>query len=437
MGTLYEVTPGEGIDPIKLSTVDRLALTPPDGLIVYDTDLDKLFVYNGTLWVDLTASGSGPAGSGTLNYISKWTPDGVTLGNSLIQDDGTTLSIGTAPAGFTKLYHVANETYSFYSTNGNTTADSVSVFGSASGIKATPNTHYNAGGLFQARSSDHANYGIIGAAGSITPPTFSGEKYIGGYFMATAGDSLNYGVYVETIKDNTDDNVGIYINTANAGAGDHYIGKLIDGNEGAGQVLTSDAAGYASWATPTTGTVTDVTGTTPIASSGGTTPAISISAATTGAAGSMSAADKTKLDGISADADKYYSQPLIDTTGGSIDAPYGTPAILTSAANFYITVAETGTYIIYGSVNIDDDLNKDNDALELVYGIDPLGASSPAIGPVPYQQNGQHKKNKRNGIQGTWLGVSLNATDRVHMYMSTCDGPCTWLGGRIFIAQWK
>jgi len=54
------------------------------------------------------------------------------------------------------------------------------------------------------------------------------------------------------------------------------------------------SAGYST----TTGTVTGVTGTTPIASSGGATPAISISAATTSAAGSMSGADKSKLDGL-------------------------------------------------------------------------------------------------------------------------------------------
>jgi hypothetical protein len=48
--------------------------------------------------------------------------------------------------------------------------------------------------------------------------------------------------------------------------------------------------------------VQSVTGTAPIISSGGTTPAISISAATTGAAGSMSSADKTKLDGIASGA---------------------------------------------------------------------------------------------------------------------------------------
>lgn len=57
--------------------------------------------------------------------------------------------------------------------------------------------------------------------------------------------------------------------------------------------------GVASGATANTGTVTSVSGTAPIAVATGTsTPAISISAATTSAAGSMSAADKTKLDGV-------------------------------------------------------------------------------------------------------------------------------------------
>ena len=53
------------------------------------------------------------------------------------------------------------------------------------------------------------------------------------------------------------------------------------------------------------GTVTSVTGTAPITSSGGNTPAVGISAATTTTAGSMSAADKTKLDGIAASANNY------------------------------------------------------------------------------------------------------------------------------------
>ena len=51
-----------------------------------------------------------------------------------------------------------------------------------------------------------------------------------------------------------------------------------------------------------------VTGTAPIVSSGGSTPAISISAATTSAAGSMSAADKSSLSGLTT---KYESTVLV------------------------------------------------------------------------------------------------------------------------------
>jgi len=46
-----------------------------------------------------------------------------------------------------------------------------------------------------------------------------------------------------------------------------------------GQVLTSAGAGTPTWTTPTTGTVTSVSGTSPVASSGGATPAISLSSA--------------------------------------------------------------------------------------------------------------------------------------------------------------
>jgi hypothetical protein len=76
----------------------------------------------------------------------------------------------------------------------------------------------------------------------------------------------------------------------------------------------TNGAGY----TTNTGTVTDVTGTAPIASTGGTAPTISISAATTSAAGSMSAADKTKLDGIAASATNVTNTNQLTNGAGFI-----------------------------------------------------------------------------------------------------------------------
>jgi hypothetical protein len=64
-----------------------------------------------------------------------------------------------------------------------------------------------------------------------------------------------------------------------------------------GQVLTSAGTGATpTWTTPTTGTVTSVTGTAPVVSSGGTTPAISMAKATTSVDGYLSATDFTTFN---------------------------------------------------------------------------------------------------------------------------------------------
>jgi hypothetical protein len=65
-----------------------------------------------------------------------------------------------------------------------------------------------------------------------------------------------------------------------------------------GQVLTSQGSGVTPiWTTPTTGTVTSVSGTAPISSSGGATPAISISQATTSTDGYLSSTDWNTFNG--------------------------------------------------------------------------------------------------------------------------------------------
>jgi len=99
-----------------------------------------------------------------------------------------------------------------------------------------------------------------------------------------------------------------------------------------------------------TGTVTNVSGTLPISVATGTsTPVISIAAATTSAAGSMSAADKTKLDGITAGAQPNVSTnlslgtitgtgiPLNSSTGSGVTLPSAT----TSAAGLMSAADKT------------------------------------------------------------------------------------------------
>lgn len=86
--------------------------------------------------------------------------------------------------------------------------------------------------------------------------------------------------------------------------------------------MAEDSKSVLSTQEPSAGSsaVTDVTATAPITSTGGTTPDIAITPATTSTAGSLSAADKTKLDGIPATTlYGLYAQTVqsatINTTG--------------------------------------------------------------------------------------------------------------------------
>jgi hypothetical protein len=106
-----------------------------------------------------------------------------------------------------------------------------------------------------------------------------------------------------------------------------------------GYVVTSDSATAASWKTgvyQAAGTyVTSVTGTSPVASSGGTTPALSIQASSTSQAGSMSAAQATTLAGPSGSG-------LVTGSNGWYDVTqYGLVANATGSASANVTAINT------------------------------------------------------------------------------------------------
>jgi hypothetical protein len=106
--------------------------------------------------------------------------------------------------------------------------------------------------------------------------------------------------------------------------------------------------------------VSSVTGTAPIVSSGGTTPAISISAATTSAAGSMSSGDKLKLDGIADGAEVNQNAfSSIAVTGQTTVAADQESDTLTLAAAGGITIttdATTATVTISSKWLADDNV---------------------------------------------------------------------------------
>lgn len=132
----------------------------------------------------------------------------------------------------------------------------------------------------------------------------------------------------------------------------------------------------------------------------------------------------------------WYKQQAVNTIGGTVNAAFGSPVeCVPFSGTFEITVAETGVYVIYGVITTRANLNSDNGSLELAYGIDTGGGAS--IGPQPYREAMNGKKNRRNGIQGTWGNVSLTAGDKVHLFLSTLGDSTTWDSGEIFIQTWK
>jgi hypothetical protein len=103
-------------------------------------------------------------------------------------------------------------------------------------------------------------------------------------------------------------------------------------------VLTADSAEVTGlkWAAPTTGTVTSVTGTSPIASSGGATPAISIAAASTSVVGAVQLSDSTSTTSSVLAATPTAVKSAYDLANGAIPKTLTTTTgdiIYASAAN--------------------------------------------------------------------------------------------------------
>lgn len=172
---------------------------------------------------------TGPGGSGsisgTLNYVTKFTPNGTTLGNSQIFDDGTNIGIGTT---------VPDATLHILSTAGSSAAQFLIV----DTLDANQSTYQ-----IYTLTDDFGWVEFDKQGDNISDETVTITKY--GATAPTSTSAL--GIYADlplgvptlTVSANTNAVAALFTGSV----------TIQDGTQAAGAVLTSDANGNATWST--------------------------------------------------------------------------------------------------------------------------------------------------------------------------------------------
>lgn len=185
---------------------------------------------------------------GTADYIPRKVAAPTLWADSTLQDDGTTAGFNITPDAAVQL--------SLTTTLGST----LTAENTGTGVDPTYGGRFlNTGASalikygLEARASGGTTgadqVGILAMAGttSTTGTSFS-NKQSGIVAIAGAINGQNaYGGQFYAKGSSTADNIGLYVEVTNAGAGTAYIGQFVDGNEGAGKVIVSDASGNANW----------------------------------------------------------------------------------------------------------------------------------------------------------------------------------------------
>lgn len=159
---------------------------------------------NGNLSV---AAGGAITGTGTTNYLARWTPTGTELGIGVVQDDGTNVGINSAPSVADKLFIIAS------SNNGLGISNSVNLAGQVkvgTDINVTGSGSINIGSRGNT-SGANTNYSFFGNASGASQINY------GGYFMASGATATNHGIYA-TASGGTTNYAGIF-DQGNVGVG--------------------------------------------------------------------------------------------------------------------------------------------------------------------------------------------------------------------------
>jgi hypothetical protein len=259
--------------------VDVAGTTNLDGIT--DWQIGDWAIYNGTVWQKVDNTDAVTSVNGQIGTVVLTTTN-VAEGTNLYYTDARARASVSAGTGI-----------SYNSTTGVITNSSPSLGGDVVGpASATDNAiaRYDAttGKLLQ------NSVVLIGDTGSVTGVNALTAESLTVNNNATLGssntDSLDVRARISSDLD-PETNNSKDIGSSGRNWRDGFFGRTVhtvnleltgttsfDGAQGtAGQVLTSAGTGNTpTWTTPTTGTVTSVTGTSPVVSSGGATPAISL-----------------------------------------------------------------------------------------------------------------------------------------------------------------
>ena len=308
-GTTWLVAGSSGA---PASTVQPTSAVKGDLWVDVSGAAPVLKVYSGTTWASVdsvvpsaTTSAAGISQLATAADVTAGVSDRVVTAD-LLKATNTAITTGayTLPAATTttlggikvgtNLSVAADGTLSASVTGAITYAGALDVTVAA---PATPKVD----GLYVVSKAGTADASFTGAAGATVAAgdwiLYDGAKWdhISAVAAATTPDASDTVKGIIRIATNTEATAGTATNLAITPAQLKVVNDAI--------------------ATATGGGITGITGTAPITATGtGATRAISISDATTAAAGAMSAADKTKLDGIATGAEVNVQVDWNETT---------------------------------------------------------------------------------------------------------------------------